>query len=277
MRATSLENSGCRLTTAGRTDKFVSASAQIINFVHSRPVSPHDLLSELRQTEPVLAGRLAFHACARVPRQFNARACATWRRYLYLVPLTLQDEGTIAPASSPARLPVDTEFVDRVFRSLEGLPLPYNAFAVGEDRKMGEGMLDVCTLYRARAYEVQPAGPATAPFLCVELVGSRFLRRMVRLLVATAVREGLKVPAGERDVDCIQKICMANDRTLRAMPFPGSGLCLSGVGFDLRQLSFWKQQKKVDLQALQAQYAREDEVAAAAAVGREGQLPVAGD
>jgi tRNA U38,U39,U40 pseudouridine synthase TruA len=245
----------------------VSASAQIINFVHSRPTSPEDLLNELRLTEPVLAGRLAFHACARVPRQFNARACATWRRYLYLVPLTLLPGSSTpnaeAVAHLPAMLPVDAEFVDRVFRSLEGLTLPYNAFAVGEDRKTGEGMLDLCTLYRGRAYVVHPDGPAGEPFLCVELVGSRFLRRMVRLLVATAVREALQVPVAERDIDCIQKICIANDRTLRAMPFPGSGLCFSGVGFDMRQLSFWKQQKKRDVEALQAQYAKEDEDAAA--------------
>jgi len=285
MCATSLGNTSARLTTAGRTDKYVSASAQIINFVHSAQVSPQDLLQELQRTEPVQAGRLAFHDCARVPRQFNARACATWRRYLYLVPLTAKPPPATPPpaeayadADAPTHAPflvpevaspesIDIAFVDEVFRSLEGLTLPYNAFAVGEDRKTGEGMLDLCTMHRAKAYEVRPDGPTGAPFLCVELVGSRFLRRMVRLLVATAVREALKTPAHERDVECIVKICEANDRTLRALPFPGSGLCFSGAGFDLRKLSFWKQQKKVDAVALVARFAQEDAEAEAEAAG----------
>ena len=265
IRATSMGSRSARLTPAGRTDKFVSAVGQVINFVHSKPVTPEEFMQELKVTEPVVSGRLAFHDCARVPRQFNARSCATWRRYLYLVPLRarsaqISDKASITAADNHV---IDVSVVDAIFRNLEGLTLPYNSFAVGEDRKTGEGMLDLCTLYRSRAYVVDPDGPSGSPFMCVELVGSRFLRRMVRLLVATAVREAVKLPSDERDVDCLRKICLSNDRKRRAMPFPGSGLCFAGVGFDTRQLSFYKMQRKVEAQALRDKYALEDEALAA--------------
>ena len=100
------------------------------------------------------------------------------------------------------------------------LELPYNGFADGLDRTLGHGSKDLCTLYRARAYRIDmvdidiandsendryettsfrsslkpdsdinekadyscPHVP-TSSALCVELVGSRFLRKMVRNLV----------------------------------------------------------------------------------------------
>lgn len=99
------------------------------------------------------------------------------------------------------------------------LELPYNGFADGLDRALGHGSKDLCTLYRARAYLVDidiandiendqhettslksylepdsdinekadycsPHVP-TSSALCVELVGSRFLRKMVRNLVVS--------------------------------------------------------------------------------------------
>lgn len=71
---------------------------------------------------------------------------------------------------------------------LEGKELPYNAFAFAEDRRKGEGLQDLCTLFKARATLVDLAlnsSDASLPAVCVELVGSRFLRRMVRNLVVS--------------------------------------------------------------------------------------------
>jgi hypothetical protein len=100
------------------------------------------------------------------------------------------------------------------------LELPYNGFADGLDRTLGQGSKDLCTLYRARAFLVNIAqennsGIArnetqtlkstskcdsdvdekadyfyphvpTSSALCIELVGSRFLRKMVRNLVVNS-------------------------------------------------------------------------------------------
>lgn len=101
------------------------------------------------------------------------------------------------------------------------LELPYNGFADGLDRTLGHGSKDLCTLYRARAFRVdlppenniginrnetrtlksisksvsdideKPADyfhphVPTSSALCIELVGSRFLRKMVRNLVVNS-------------------------------------------------------------------------------------------
>jgi hypothetical protein len=105
-------------------------------------------------------------------------------------------------------------------RRIVDLELPYNGFADGLDRTLGHGSKDLCTLYRARAFRVDlppenkieitlnetqtlksisksvsdvdekadylhPHVP-TGSALCIELVGSRFLRKMVRNLVVNS-------------------------------------------------------------------------------------------
>lgn len=84
----------------------------------------------------------------------------------------------------------------RLYR-LEMQALPYNAFAHRENRNTGDGSSDICTLFKAVAYVVDLAKhdvfidkeegiplPSNAA-MAVELVGTRFLRRMVRLLVVS--------------------------------------------------------------------------------------------
>ena len=82
--------------------------------------------------------------------------------------------------------------------------------------------------------------------ICIELVGNRFLRRMVRLLVATAIREATLAPK-ERRKGIIEDLCLADDkesRQARAAPFPGNGLVFAGVGFSEQEFSFYKHQPK---------------------------------
>jgi hypothetical protein len=81
---------------------------------------------------------------------------------------------------------------------------------------------------------------------------------MVRLLVATAVREAVEKAEADRNVNVIQDICISNDRLRRALPFPGSGLCFAGCGYDVRSLAFYKQQRKVDADNVREQFARDD-------------------
>lgn len=52
---------------------------------------------------------------------------------------------------------------------------------------------------------------SSTPSLAIELVGDRFLRRMVRILAATAIRESV-LSEDQRDVDVLLKICHSGDR-----------------------------------------------------------------
>ncbi|KAF7821999.1 tRNA pseudouridine synthase A [Senna tora] len=63
--------------------------------------------------------------------------------------------------------------------------------------------------------------------MCVELVANRFLRKMVRVLVATSIREAA---AGAED-DVLLKLMEATCRRATAPPAPPEGLCLVDVGY----------------------------------------------
>lgn len=88
-----------------------------------------------------------------------------------------------------------------LFDRLENCELPYNAFSFGEDMMRGEGLQSNCTLYRAQARLIdlksknllsgnevygEDVRASSSPAICIELVGSRFLRRMVRILLVSA-------------------------------------------------------------------------------------------
>ncbi|CAI7862617.1 unnamed protein product [Closterium sp. NIES-53] len=144
-------------------------------------------------------------------------------------------------------------------------PTCFRAFARDTAAGRGSGSATVCNLWRARAFEANlpvaaekagepegalaegramciPTGEAGAAgtagvasaaggagmrVLCVELVGDRFLRRMVRVLVATAVREAA---AGGGDT-CLLRLAATGERRSTAPPAPAAGLCLVDVGY----------------------------------------------
>lgn len=214
----------------------------------------------------------------RVPRKLNARSSAIWRRYLYLVPLKrlrLSVEGnTGIDKSSEPQYNVNAEIVNKLLLALEGLELPYNAFAYQEDRNKGEGMRDLCTLHKARAYLVNLdldskntydnnsiAGESNVG-LCIELVGDRFLRQMVRRLVSTAIHESRQfsttmskpTDTNQQIYNPLVDICHSGDRNKVQSPFPGEGLCLAGVGFDTVDLSFYRFMPKEQKNELLSEY-----------------------
>lgn len=82
---------------AGRTDKGVSALSQVICFSTNRgtkqEVSEEDILAAFRGSDAFQSQRLAVFDCRRVPKQFNSRSSATWRRYIYLFPLEVSPNG----------------------------------------------------------------------------------------------------------------------------------------------------------------------------------------
>lgn len=81
--------------------------------------------------------------------------------------------------------------------------------------------------------EGMPAGCALAAYpnpcraLLVELIADRFLRRMVRVLVSTAVREA----AAGAPLDILCQLAETGERRATAPPAPAQGLCLCQVGY----------------------------------------------
>lgn len=95
-------------------------------------------------------------------------------------------------------------------------------------------------------------------FLAIELVGTRsqcfiimnfkhaliegyfydyrFLRKMVRILAATAIR-GALVAGIEASRSLLVDIALSGDRLQASAPLPGEALCMCGVGYDLQSNS----------------------------------------
>jgi tRNA U38,U39,U40 pseudouridine synthase TruA len=82
----------------------------------------------------------------------------------------------------------------------------------------------------------QPGRRGRCRALCVELVGDRFLRKMVRVLVSTALREatpGAAVSAAARggaSENALLELAAMNDRLATAVPAPAVGLSFAAVG-----------------------------------------------
>lgn len=93
---------------AGRTDASVSAISQVVSLVGKIDDTAELLLERMRASEPVMSGRLAVYGCVRVPKKFNARSSATWRRYLYMLPLNV--------GGCPGGVDIDIDFLDRALR-----------------------------------------------------------------------------------------------------------------------------------------------------------------
>ncbi|KAG6587701.1 hypothetical protein SDJN03_16266, partial [Cucurbita argyrosperma subsp. sororia] len=139
-----------------------------------------------------------------------------------------QDDEEPALANKPQTFSIMR--VNQLLRKLEGKLLSYKMFARDTKASRNEGPPTECFVYHARAMEArlpcldQGVGRSV---MCVELVANRFLRKMVRVLVATAIREAA-AGAGE---DALLKLMDATCRRATAPPAPPDGLSLVDVGY----------------------------------------------
>ncbi|KAK6944657.1 Pseudouridine synthase I, TruA, alpha/beta domain [Dillenia turbinata] len=122
--------------------------------------------------------------------------------------------------------------VDQLLRQLEGKLLSYKMFARDTKASRNGGPPTECFIYHARATEARlpssrKGNGEGAKVMCVELVGNRFLRKMVRVLVATSIREA----AAGSDDDALISLMEATCRCATAPPAPPEGLCLVDFGY----------------------------------------------
>ena len=317
------------LTAAGRTDKGVHAISQVVDFIvsdapgkregrlgrsdGSDAISVEDISTELNALEVAKNGHLRVYEIYRVPRQFNARSQATWRRYLYLFPINEND----------GRGDVDVNFVNKCLNAVIGKELRYAALSYN-------AKVDAtCQLFKAEAFVVDvskdssyekvfPCESKNPPdinwtdydemlsmqecinalrrkyresehlsdrdhqaedielsrlttalsekrasvckntlrvpsskVMCIELVGNRFLRRMVRIIAGTVIREST---LENRNEEILLDICNGtfDMNRMASVAIMGEGLCFCGVGFDLKDLALYKMIPKREKEAIMA-------------------------
>ena len=255
------------LAVSGRTDASVSAYGQVLSLHTWRDVGAGEIADAINGAAPeeinalrVLPVPRAFHA--------NFAATWRRYLYLFPLRQMLDEADSLHVATAVADpdcavecsrssgtsvkagiegvslQEVDVERVNDQLKHIRNRPLHYNALAYKDIKKLHlNDDADVCTLHEARAFLINLPSPAgdeheTAPqrgsvtpgvtVLAFELKADRFLRRMVRILVSTAVREAkLGSPP-----DSLLRIVLSGDRSLAAVAAPGLGLCFVGAGYE---------------------------------------------
>ena len=182
----------------GRTDKGVHATGQVISFWSRGALERERLWAVLDSAAP---DALAVRALTVVPRRFHASFSATARRYSYFH----RDEGK-----------ADVEALDALLGQLVGTRC-FSAFA--RDTPKGRS-----TVRRLLAAEARRWGPEVVR---IDLCATGFLRRQVRVTVATALREAAMGGAADRLVE----LAAGGDRRATAPAIDGGGLYLVGVDY----------------------------------------------
>ena len=254
------------LRVCGRTDSGVHAVGQVCrlrttkNQMVTASIIQNHLncdhfynKNEARQQKRPLGLKCLY--AQRVPRSFHPTFGATCRAYMYLIDIPRPTSTTastmgfakacgiekagISDETSTAATTLTREQIERLNDMLEYLEqkdLDYIGLSYGKLKTQTSN----CVLYHAKAHLVEygpsAIGTGTAvdttssTAICIELVGNRFLRRMVRLLVATALRLVFTLQ-GLPAEDALYKLILECDRSLAHQPAPPNGLMFVGSRF----------------------------------------------
>lgn len=190
---------------------------------------------------PHLSRSLRVTQITPVTKAFHPTFTTECRAYAYLIDIDAcsteqsQNRYTVLDNDQAAS---QVALLDAMLQSIEGKTLDYIGLSYGKVKTTNT----LCTLYHARARWVEYQNPVsttceeipTQRAVCIELVGDRFLRRMVRLLVEASVRlvaEATAKPAldecstdDDPKEEALLRLIEKQDRTLVGRPAPPDGL-----------------------------------------------------
>jgi len=136
---------------------------------------------------------------------------------------------------------IDIDFINIVLQKIEKKTLHCNCFTTTKDVSTES---DLCTIFRSRAQLVDldrdqqdsnsDSTEFKSPAICIELVGSRFLRCMVRIIISTVIRESF-LDKKDRRSNILLNCCASGSRHNAALPINGKGLSLCGVGYTIER------------------------------------------
>ncbi len=197
---------------AGRTDKGVHATAQVLSFEVDDPIETDRIIRSLNRQ---LAPEIAVSSLVVAPDGFNARFSATGRAYTYLVLNRTTPDPFLATTSWHYEAPLDIQLMNRGMKHLIG-ERDFAAFC----RKAGERS----TVRRLDFVEWSSRGDG---LLALAVAASSFCHQMVRSLVALSVEIG----RGRVEPDDVPDILESRDRQLAKGAAPPHGLTLVGVRY----------------------------------------------
>ena len=248
--------------SAGRTDRGVSALASCVSlWSKSDAISAAEIERLVNEdSAPGKAGLLRVSDVRETGSAFHATFAAKSRRYVYCLPKNQAFRESRTPKAD-----LDARIIDRMLAALvresANAPIDMHAFARGTP----PGKSSDVTFRVARAFEAKlPSPPGDGAdsdndskvtagvrrsksrndahddtvditdidadeVIVIELVADRFLRKLIRCLVATTIREAA-VFAGDDDV--LLRIARSRERRAAAPPAPALGLAFAGVEYD---------------------------------------------
>ncbi|QDZ22290.1 pseudouridine synthase [Chloropicon primus] len=205
------------LSCSGRTDKGVHSVGQVCSFYSWKDIPLDHLGRALAEPDPESGNELGVYHIEKVPRKFHATFSCFWRYYMYIIPNEEKD--------------ISSHHLRLLLAPLEGKELSYDGFA----RDTPKGKNPNCVLHCCRVTDssIEVDGKRVDVVL-VHLVGNRFLRRMVRIVVSTLVKEAVEIQRSEGDSEWNKMADLAEmeDRTVTQTPAPACGLCLVRVGYE---------------------------------------------
>ena len=207
------------VVAAGRTDTGVHARGQVVHLDPPDRMTPGELLGAWNAHLP---DDIWVESLEAAPNDFHARHSARWRTYRYFV---AEGPGSGSPFvrryAWAQRHPLDWPSVEAATRPLLGAH-DFRRFAKGDaDGRTGPG-IGICTIMGLD-------WDLTAEGRVLEITADRFLRHMVRALVAAlvAVGRGRIAPAS------VAAALDPDGERVATGTAPPHGLFLWKVGYDL--------------------------------------------
>jgi len=209
-----------RIVGSGRTDSGVHAVGQV---AHARVASPVDLEKLLKGANSVLPPSIRVLAVREVPEAFHAQRSATGKQYSYYVQQGACNVPAWTPYSWWIRKQLDWTALVSAAEALVG----EQEFGVFQARgaKPGPTIRRVDIAEWTRIRPGFPAYGGDAELLRFRIVGSGFLKQMVRGIVGTLVEVG----EGKRPSADMLALLASQARSEVGATAPGRGLWLEKV------------------------------------------------
>lgn len=202
------------IRAAGRTDAGVHGLAQVAAFRTSVTVPDKGWRLGLSSRLPP---QVAVTDCRTVRDDYDPRRASAGKRYRYLVLAAPMRDPLLRDRAWHIWGELD---VDRMRREAEALPgtHDFKAFRAADCER-------ITTRRHLFSVEVKRGWAANPELLAVEVVGTAFLKNMVRILVGTLVDVG----RGRLPVGTVRARLADGDRTRAGMTAPPQGLYLDEV------------------------------------------------
>jgi tRNA pseudouridine(38-40) synthase len=220
------------IRVCGRTDAGVNALGQICRARTRRSDVTTSKIKDALNAQFLSRDKVPSLWCTKVEsvsEKFHPTFDANCRAYAYILDANALESMVSETLGRYTSIFSISRAIDCLLHQLENVDLDYFALSFGKVKTE----TTQCILYRANSCVVKDETGNIG--ICIELVGNRFLRRMVRILVATVIREAIKTLSDTEenfiDKNRLLSLIRAKDRAGTAKAASSKGLFFLGANF----------------------------------------------